>query len=270
MRQRYIIRLLLLLVAAIVWPAPAEANRVDRLVRILKTAKSYKVRLQVVITLGKLKDSRALPALIGALRDSNHTVRGVAATALGQIGDTRAKPHLKRMARSDSNSFARGQAKKALRALQGGGGPPPGARFYVTVGKVTNKTGKGGSGLAEAFRKALIKEFSGVRGVAVPWSSRDPSARTLRKLRLKGFVLDGSILKAGKKRSGGGFEISCSIRVSLSTFPGNSMKAFYSGGAGMQVDSVRPEYEASLYKEIVEGAAQGARQHIVRSYLSTQ
>jgi hypothetical protein len=89
---------------------------------------------------------------------------------------------------------------------------------------------------------------------------------------MKGFVLDGSILSLSERRSGDSIEISCSIRVSLATYPGNSMKAFYSGGASMEVSasSFRPEYAESIYKEIVEGAAQGAKQHIVRSYLSSQ
>jgi hypothetical protein len=260
--------LLVLLLLTLAWPAQAGADRVDRLVRILKTSDSYKVRLQVVITLGKLKDRRAVPALIGALGDSNYTVRGVAATALGQIGDKRAVSHLKRLARSDRNSFVKSQAKKALKLLRSGGlGPPAGTRFFITVGKLRNKARKGGKQLAEAFRNALLKEFSRVPGV---WSSSTGNVKMLRKHRLKGFVLDGAILKLGKRSSSGGVEISCSIKVSLSTYPGNSMKAFYSGGASMEVDRVRPEYENTLYREIVEGAAQGAREHIARSYLSTQ
>jgi len=269
-------RLLFVVVALLLplsWSTPARADRIDRLVKILQSSDSYKVRLQVVITLGKLKDKRAVPALVRALSDENYTVRGVAATALGQIGDKRALPALKNLARRDRNSFVQSQAKKAIGLLKGGaggGGPPAGARFFVTVGKLTNKTRKGGQGLAEAFRQALLKEFSKVPGVATPWSDGDPSPTVLRKHRLKGFVLDGAILSLSTKPAGGGYEVSCSIKVSLATFPGNSMKAFYSGGASMAVDRVRPEYEQTLYREIIEGAAQGAREHIARSYLSTQ
>lgn len=270
-------RLLFVVVALLLplsWSAPARADRIDRLVKILQTSDSYKVRLQVVITLGKLKDRRAVPALVRALSDENYTVRGVAATALGQIGDKSALPALKNLARRDSNSFVQSQAKKAIGLLEkggaGGGGPPPGARFFVTVGKLTNKSPKGGQSLSEAFRQALLKEFSKVPGVATPWSDGDPSPAVLRKHRLKGFVLDGAILSLSTKPASGGYEVSCSIKVSLATFPGNSMKAFYSGGASMAVDRVRPEYENTLYREIIEGAAQGAREHIARSYLSTQ
>ena len=68
------------------------------------------------------------------------------------------------------------------------------------------------------------------------------------------------------------YEIFCSIKVSLATFPGNSMKAFYSGGASMMVSvrGFKAEYEQGLFKDVLEGAAQGARQHIMASYLNSQ
>lgn len=272
--QRIVFAVLLLAVTGVAPTAAAQDDRLGRLIRILQTDPSYKVRLQVVIALGKLKDTRAVPALVRALSDDNYTVRGVTASTLGRLGDKRAAAPLKRLISSDSNSFVRSQATKALAELSGGKGtgPPSGARFFITVGKMTNKTGKGGSTLSDAFRDALLKEFSKVSGVATPWSSSNPSAAELRKLKLTGFVLDGSITSLTRTRTGSSFELSCSIRVSLATYPGNSMKAFYSGGASMEVDasSFKPADETGLFKDVVEGAAQGAQQHIVRSYLSTQ
>lgn len=273
MRQRTIRIFFSILVALILgWPSIVAADRVDRLVRALKTEDNYKVRLQVALALGKLKNRRAVPALIQAMSDSNYMVRGIAAAALKQIGDRRALPALKKAAQKDKHSFVRSQASRAYQALKGTGKAPVGARFYVTVGKLTNKAKRGGSRLSQIFGDALLREFSKVSGVATDWGGGKPSAAALRKRRMKGFVLDGSILSLSQRRSGDSIEISCSIRVSLATFPGNSMKAFYSGGASMEVSasSFRPEYEDSIYKEIVEGAAQGAKQHIVSSYLSSQ
>ena len=50
------------------------------------------------------------------------------------------------------------------------------------------------------------------------------------------------------------------------------MKAFYSGGAAMQVSSreYRPGNEVNLFKEVIAGAATGARKQIVSSYLAAQ
>lgn len=263
---------ILLLMAA----TSAHADRIDRLIQILRTDPSYKVRLQVAITLGKLKDKRSVPALLRTLRDENETVQGVAAAALGQIGDSRAVPGLKALLGRTSNSFVKGQAVRALGRLGGGGGsgsPPANARFYVTVGKMKDKTGKGGKKLSQAFARALLKEFSKVRSVATSWAGGGkPSASALSKRRMKGYVLDGAITQLSHRQNGSNIEVSCSIRVSLATYPDNSMKAFYSGGASMAVPSrgFDPSNAYGLYKDLVEGAATGAQQHIVQSYLSHQ
>ncbi|MGZ3426598.1 MAG: HEAT repeat domain-containing protein, partial [Polyangia bacterium] len=65
----------------------ASADKIDDLTRTLMQDASYKVRVQAALVLGKLNDRRAVPALIQALHDENETVRGVAATSLGRIGD---------------------------------------------------------------------------------------------------------------------------------------------------------------------------------------
>ena len=251
---------------------PARADRVDRLIRILKTDSSYKVRLQVAIALGKLKDKRAVDPLIGALRDSNETVQGVAAAALGQIGARRALDALKRLRRSSSNAFVVSQATKAIARLHGGGGGAN-ARLYMAIGKASNTSGKGGQALAEAFAAALRKEFSKVAGVTTVWAGAGrPSAGALRAKRLKGFVIDGAIISIKHTPQGGNIEVWCDVKVSLSTYPQNSMKAFYSGGAGMAVSSrgFDAASQQSLHKEIVEAIATEARRQIVTSYLARQ
>lgn len=268
----------LVALAALMWlDSPARADRIDRLVRILKTDSSYKVRMQVAIALGKLKAKRAVGALIFTLRDPNETVQGVAAAALGQIGDKRALPSLRSLQQRTSNSFVRKQAARAIATIDGGGGgegaPKPNARFFVTVGKLSNKSGRGGSRLSQIFGDALRKEFSKIPSVTTSWyGGSKPNAGQLRKRRMKGFVLDGSILSLTQKESGGNIEISCNIRVSLATYPGNSMKAFYSGGASTAVSAryFNPSQALGVYKDLIEGAATGARQHIARSYLATQ
>jgi hypothetical protein len=263
------------MVAAMLLAAPRAGaqDRITKLIKILETDSSYKVRLQVVIALGKLKDRRAVPALIRALSDENYTVRGVTCASLAQIGDRSAVASLRKVAQSDSEEFVRSQAEKAVKALSGGGGgPPTGARFYITVGKISNKSSKGGGQAVKALSDALLKEFSRVSGVATDWGGRQPSGAELTKAKVKGFVLDGSILSLTTTRSGGNVEISCNIKVSLATFPGNSMKAFYSGGASTEVSasSFRSEQEDGLFRDVLEGAAQGAKQQIVQSFLSTQ
>jgi hypothetical protein len=272
-RRSVLLAILVLPLSLLVLSDRADAqDRVNRLIQILQADSSYKVRMQAAITLGRLKERRAVPALIRALGDDNETVRGVTCAALAAIGDARAIPELKRRAREDSNAFVRAQAEKAVKTLAGAGGPPAGARFFLTLGKLTNKASKGGSQATRVLGDALMKEFSRVSGVATDWGGRLPSGAELSKRKVKGFVLDGSILSLTARRTGSSVEISCSIKVSMATFPGNSMKAFYTGGASTEVSasSYRPEAEDGLFKDVLEGAAQGAREHIVQSFLNTQ
>jgi hypothetical protein len=268
----------IVLAFALLGHGQAEADRVGRLVKILMTDPSYKVRLQVAITLGKLKAKNAVPALMATLRDPNETVQGVAAAALGQIGDSRAKKALVSLIGRTSNSFVKSQAQKALKRLgsSSGGGAAPAAntRFFVTIGKMSNKSGKGGKQLSKVFSSALTQEFGKVRGVATRWTggATRPSAAALRKRRVKGFMLDGAITSLSHSQRGSNITISCAIRVYLATYPGKSMKAFYSGGASMAVPArgFNPANASGIYKDLIKGAASGAKQHIVQSYLSRQ
>lgn len=252
----------------------AHADRVDRLINILRTDPSYKVRLQVAIALGKLKDRRAVGALIFTLRDPNDTVQGIAAAALGQIGDRRAVPSLKALVSRTSSSFVRRQAQKALAVLGGGGSNSVkrSARFFVTVGKLGNKSNRGGARLAKTLGSALLREFDKATSVTTNWSGGKPSGSALASRGMKGFVLDASILSMSHVQRGSQVEVTCSIRVTLSTYPENSMKAFYSGSASMAIpaSSFDPQASFDVYKDLVVGVAGGAKQHIMQSYLKHQ
>jgi len=254
-------------------PSLARADVVDKLIQILKTSDSYKVRMTAAISLGKKKDKRAVPALMFALRDAEYTVRALSAAALGQIGDKRAVSSLKSMLGRESNSFAKGQAKKALAKLSGGGGGGGGsivgAKVYLRVGKIANNSPIGGKTISSALGAALLAQFGKVSKIVTRWPGGKPSAAELRKRGIKAFVLDGAIQKLTNKPSGGNVEISCFIRVSLATYPQNSMKAFYSGGASMSVSQRDfDRQKVTLYKELVVATAGGARQQFVTSFFS--
>jgi HEAT repeat protein len=77
---------------------------------------SWTVRRDIAIALGKLGDSRAVGALVDALRDDRSWVRRYAAEALGKIGDSRAVDPL-RATLSDSGADVRAAAAAALDQL---------------------------------------------------------------------------------------------------------------------------------------------------------
>ena len=70
--------------------APAFGDALDQASEALLTDRSYPVRVQAAMVLGKLKDRRGVAPLIAALRDKEAAVRVVAASALGKLGDASA------------------------------------------------------------------------------------------------------------------------------------------------------------------------------------
>jgi len=71
------------------------------------------VRVNAATELGKLREKRAVPALIGALKDPNMALRNNAAFALGEIGAREAAPRLIDLLR-DPEERVRKNAIKAL------------------------------------------------------------------------------------------------------------------------------------------------------------
>ena len=64
------------------------------------------------------RDSRMLSALVGALDDSEASVRGAAATALGNLGDAEATDVLKRRLEEEESVHARTALERSLQKLR--------------------------------------------------------------------------------------------------------------------------------------------------------
>src|SRR5436305_1526242 len=73
--------------AIVTWVGVARADKVDDLMARLRGDADYKVRLTAALSLGKLGDRRAIPALVDGLADPDKSVRLVAAGALGKLVD---------------------------------------------------------------------------------------------------------------------------------------------------------------------------------------
>lgn len=265
---RNTVALFFLLVVSLIG-SNARADRFERLIDILRTDRSYKVRLQAAATLGRLKDRRAVPFLITALRDERFAVRGVAAAALGEIGDPRAIDGLKRMLQRERKRFVKRQAQKAIERLEGFALLPEGTRVFLAVRGIRNESSVGGATLGRVLSSALAKEFGHSRGVIAKRNPKKISNKILRQRRVTAFYLDGSIVELRERRRGRNTEVRCSVRVVLSTYPGDSMKAFYTGGASMVVPT--RDYSGAnrrqILRELLEGAAKGAERDIANRYL---
>ena len=78
----------------------------------------YSVVNAGLVGLGRLKAKTAYERISEMLRDENHHVRKHAAIALGEIGDRRAIPGVRRLAEKDPDSGVRFMAGRALKKLE--------------------------------------------------------------------------------------------------------------------------------------------------------
>jgi TonB family protein len=142
--------LLLVLLLALSPGAVSAANdAVPRLSQVLRTAKDFKQRVAAAVGLARLLDRQGVPALIEALKDAHPTVRGIAASALGKMGDPRGKTALEALLKQEKNDFVLGQAQSALALLlrEGGAKPktsPDDMQVDGTVGTLDEQTAEDG------------------------------------------------------------------------------------------------------------------------------
>jgi len=243
---------------------------VARLVQLLEGAQDYRVRLQAVLVLGKLGGPRAMSALRQRLSAPKALVRGMTATMLAQAGDVEALPLIKRALRQEKDKNVIQRLKLAIGVLSElRAAPPPGTRYYITMGKVVNNTKEGGEDAARSLGEILLRELGEVEGIISWWGSKKYSPRMLARRKIKGYVVDGAILQLEHAVKGDEVELSCKIKVMLSTYPGNSMKTFYTGNASTRVAKAgfAPGGRSIHFDDLIEGVARGARKHLVRSYL---
>jgi hypothetical protein len=249
--------------------APARADKVDDLARTLASDPSYKVRVQAALVLGKLGDKRAVPHLIKALKDSNATVRAVSCGALARLGDSAAVDPLKEAAK-DGESMVRQAAEKALQQLESA--PPPAAKaakFYINLGGVANKAKLGGPEASKLVRDVLMRELASTKSVTVSWAGGGtPDAAALKKRKMTGYYLDGSIIRLSTSTSGNSAEISCDLKMFIASYPAKSMIMFTSGGAAVQTGSSARAEEAAR-RDCLEAAAQAVHQNVV-TFLKSQ
>lgn len=229
---------LLVLCALLLLPRAARADQVDKLIGQLSGASDYKVRLSAALNLAKIGDKRAIPVFIKALKDSDKTVRGVAAAGLGKLvtsgtsKDTRGKAMaaLKASASGDGNAFVRKQAQKAYDQIKkvagSGGGKVAAGSTYINIGGMA-ATVSNASSIKSIMRQSVQKAFrQNASRMVIEWpGGGNPSSSQLRGI--KAFHVDGTVNEI--KVSGGMVE--CKVSMLLATYPEKSMFGFLKGGA---------------------------------------
>jgi hypothetical protein len=271
--------------------SPAWGDRVDDLTKSLEKDKDEKTRISAAVALGSMKDARVVPALIKALRDDSAVVRGLAANALKNQGDASAIDALE-AALADESSAVRTRARDALKALRekkgntgttgtgttgtvasngssgttttttaikptnkstaDAGGSKP--KVYVVVKNMGNKTTAGGKELAKNMRDTVVHELE-----RAPEITLDSNVGG----KLTQLVVDGSIHTLNRANNGPWIEVTCEVKLTVSTAEGRMM-SIVSGSATVQMPrgTFKTSMEKSMQVEAVENAVRGAHQNL--------
>lgn len=263
----FLVALALTSLVAGVASSGARADQVDTLSATLERDGDDKARIAAAVALGRLADRRSVPALSHALSDRSAVVRAVAATALGHIGDPRAIPALE-AALKDESLTVRTRTTLALEKLQQRKmleEPPrpsalllakPSARAVVVVKTMSLPGEQGSKELTLRMRELVLEALRRSPDVALDKASAPRSASE--------FYLDGVMTKMTVETSGRWIEISCHVKLTVSTEKGRIV-SIVSGGATVQTpkSAYRKDKELALKIDALASAIQGAEQNLL-------
>jgi hypothetical protein len=220
-----------LAIAGLPFPLLAQ-NDVVSLSEQLRNASDFKVRTQAALALGATGDAAAVASLCDGLDDPSNAVRGAAAAALARIGHPSGIPCLKQHV-GESNPSVHSVIERAIGQLKGGNPgpsrpPPPGPddTFYVSIGAITDKTGRGDDSVSTLVTTAMQEKLLSLRGYAIAPRGEKPAVaqRVLKNNRLKGFLL---LVRVEPPRDAGG-DLTVQVRVTMWTYPGKALQGEFS------------------------------------------
>ena len=270
-RARSSLRLLLLpLLSLLSLHALARAPRIEEVEDSLGHDRSFKVRVEAAIVLGRLGQSRSVPALLGALRDLHPAVRAAAAEALGRIGSPIARDGLVKAAQ-DQSPLVRKMAREALDRIGGGRGqaeqrpptrrPPPdlpaiharpGRKVSFEVAEMGDRSHHAGPALRSHMRDYLIDQLR-PHGVIAAGKHEGT------------LMVDGVIKDLATHTRADQVEVVCAVQLVVSRQPGGGVFLMTSGEA-MLAKSRRhwnPELRPALELEALENAVRGASEDLI-------
>jgi hypothetical protein len=251
-------------VAVAARPARAAA-RIEDVEDALAHDRSYKVRVDAALVLGRLQQTRSIPALIGALRDPNPAVRASAARSLGRIGSPIAKDAVAK-ALVDPVPLVRHMAKEAMKQLGGAEGetppppapgapairPHPGKKLSFEVKPMGDQSKRAGNALRSHMRDFMLAQLR-------PYGDVEPSEHAGM------YAVDGVIKELSTSTRGGDVEVSCAVQLVLSRQPGGGVFLLTSGEATVQRPKRqwRPQQKPSMELEALESALRSASEDLL-------
>lgn len=224
-----------LLLATVVLSSPvaAQPNDIERLIYNLASNEDFRVRTQAALALGASKSDRAVTPLCSALTDSNTTVRAASAAALGRLALRAGQSCLEKRLSSESSDVVKASIQKALDAIRSGGagGAEPAfasdSKFYVAVGKTTDKTGRGTAEVDGLVRAAMTSKMAQTAGfVAAPATETPAEAkkRLAAHAGVKGYYLSPGV--SPPDYSNGNLKVK--IEVAMLSYPEKNLIGSFS------------------------------------------
>lgn len=224
---------------------------------------SYKVRVEAALILGRLRQVRSVPVLIGALRDPQPGVRAAAADALGQIGSL--LPHDALVAAlHDPEPPVRRSARVALRRL--GSADDLGPRDPGEAGIRAHTAPK------PSFEVKAVGDPDHHAGAALRSHMRDFLVDQLRPFgdiessdHRGMYAVDGVIKNLSQATNRRDVEVSCAVQLIVSRQPSGGVFLLTSGEATVQKPKLqwRPQLRPSMELEALEAAVRGASEDLV-------
>jgi hypothetical protein len=268
---RVAVALVLLLADSAPWAQSSDA--VGRLVDALTDARSFKVRVHAATLLARLRDPRAVPALMDAAEmDSHPAVRGTAVRLLSRVArnDTtiarQVRPVIGR-ALTDRDASVRRQAAAARAELDRMQAPPPphplprarAGALLVAVGSVGDRTGRAPRALRERMRAHMLGLLARQPRVQVAGMD-DPNLS---------FLVDGAISRLQVGPSGQDVEALCAVELVVSR-PPRGIVTVASGEALVQKPRTRfqPSATEGMEEEALEHAVRGAYENLAAFLVS--
>jgi hypothetical protein len=242
-------------VVLLVLTRAAAADSIDKFVTQLKTSDDFRVRTQAALALGASRNKKAVDALCKGLDDSSTAVRAASAAALGKLKLGGGKCLERRLA-EEENAAVKASIKKAI-ALVGAGDEPAitsKTRYYVAIGKTSDKTGRGEGEVDRIFRGAITSSATNLEGYALAprdEMSADATKRLAKFKQVKAFYLSPKIPKftyTGEKLT-----VKCDVAVF--TYPGKALKGMFTVKSSRRdISSEDTEAENELIKAVAEAA----------------
>jgi hypothetical protein len=227
---------------------------VDRMIENLRNGADFRVRTQAALALGASKSPRATQALCTGLADPNITVRAAAAAGLGKLQLGGADCLSSRL-NDEPSPIVKSAIQKALEQVKGGALPAigPATKFYIAIGKTTDKSGRSGDGIDRMVQKAMQGAAGPLAMAIAPTSESPADAKKLLATHkgVRSFYLSPKV--GPIEYSGDSLKVR--LEVAIFTYPDKAMLGNYAVPLTQEGVSGRdPASEDDLVKMAAERA----------------